>query len=225
MKIKKFDEFVFETTRRRKAEKMLGGLVGNSKIKTICIITPENPMAVTYDNVDNKNIYNYFDWYLRKEQYHFYRVTGRYDNDEHSFFIYNLSIDDCKQIGLRWNQQSFIFIKNNNKTIFELWMINGDKKDYSLVETKDYIIDDNEKFFTIVSKNLKFNIPFEYFDEVVESYNNYVEDRFNKCENYKKYYDNYVNECIAEGRFYKNRRINRATLYGVYAFEHYWMKQ
>ena len=100
--------------------------------------------------------------------YPYYKIRGHFGgNTEHSFLIYNITLDDAKALSKEFHQQSFIFGKNENgKLVFEFWA-NKSKSDYvyAIADTKDFFVDatDAKDFYSKISDEFSINIPFEAF--------------------------------------------------------------
>ena len=141
---------------------------------------------------------------ILKQKTPYYKVKGKYDNVEQSFIIYNISLEEAKSLAKTGKQQSFIFGKNEDGVLtFEFWA-NASKNDYKYVKVDERdnfnILDDEaENYYSQISKDFKFSIPFEQFevsqDELVEKYINsgltedeinfYIEESMNDTYNNK----------------------------------------
>ena len=105
---------------------------------------------------------------LNSGMYHYYKVKGKYDSVEHSFLVYNLSINNAKYLCEEFCQESFIFgINTGDKLVFQFWKNTG-KNGYHYVMTdeRDIFIDttDANQDYTQISRDFKFTIPFEKFE-------------------------------------------------------------
>ena len=119
---------------------------------------------------------------LKSGYYSYYKVKGNYDNVEHSFIVYNIRLDDVKEICAKCGQQSFIYGYNNEgKLKFEFWAnkcSTPNKYKYFKTdecETFDLLDNDAEDYYTQISRKFKINIPFTKFEfapnEMIESIN------------------------------------------------------
>jgi hypothetical protein len=107
-------------------------------VKTFLIITAENPMGSKGDNRTNRRANNSIVDYLNTGNYAWQPVRGKYGNTENSKIIFNISLDEAIRLGLQFHQESFIFgEKNNDQTLYHLYVINEDKTGYNMVETQD----------------------------------------------------------------------------------------
>lgn len=158
-----------------------------------------------------------FEKNLRAGHYHYYKVKGKYGNIEHSFIVYNITLDDAKKFCERYGQQAFIYGYNNDGNLkFEMWA-NRSKSGYSFykIDEKDTfnVVDsDAEDFYTQISRDYKINIPFEEFefapDDMIESIDRVKEDRGYSDEAVMHFIDESVDESISG----KYRYFARATL-------------
>lgn len=158
-----------------------------------------------------------FEKNLRAGHYQYYKVKGKYGNIEHSFIVYNITLDDAKKFCERYGQQAFIYGYNNDGNLkFEMWA-NRSKSGYSFykIDEKDTfnVVDsDAEDFYTQISRDYKINIPFEEFefapDDMIESIDRVKEDRGYSDEAVMHFIDESVDESISG----KYRYFARATL-------------
>lgn len=185
-------------------------------VKTFLIITAENPMGNKSDNRTNRRANNSIVDYLNAGNYAWQPVRGKYNNTENSKIIFNISLDEAINIGLQFNQESFIFgEKNDGKTLYHLYVINEDETGYNMVETQDKcekIIGNN--FYTTIDNKNKFNIPFEYFNESCENFNTIINEAKRKSEKYNKEYNRFLNECLKNGKTGRSYYTYRTILYG-----------
>lgn len=123
-----------------------------------------------------------FEQNLKSGYYSYYKVKGNYDNVEHSFIVYNIRLDDVKDICAECGQQSFIYGYNNKgKLKFEFWAnkcSTPNKYKYFKIdecEIFDWLNSDAENNYTQISHKFKINIPFTKFEfaanEMIESIN------------------------------------------------------
>lgn len=196
-----------------KAKKLFKHPKFSQKIRTFAILTFYNQDKKTQTKEVNKEqqkelkkILSNSDETERilKQKTPYYKVKGKYDNVEQSFIIYNVSLEEAKSLAKTGKQQSFIFGKNEDGVLtFEFWA-NASKNDYNYVKVDERdnfnILDDEaENYYSQISKDFKFSIPFEQFevsqDELVEKYVNsgltedeinfYIEESMNDTYNNK----------------------------------------
>lgn len=217
-----------ETTRKLKAKQLFKNPSG-SRIKTFVIITGENPDAVKQTKSNNK-LYNQnlkdkiafkgddsFEGILMKGFYPYYKVKGKYGNIEHSFIIYNCSVDDGANLAQSAHQQSFIFGTNNDgKLHFEFWANNSKSfYHYIKVDERDMYIDstDSEDFYTKISSDFKFTIPLEVFGVAPENMVEAIEQNINSDKNYADNFNKYLDKSMDETLDGKYRIGMRNFLY------------
>ncbi len=241
--MKKLDEVdLVETSSKTKAKKLFSEPGKMSYIKTFAIFTSYNPDKKSFPKKDNTAFMKklkadtsfdtdryidsnsqYFsaddiERAVRNGHWHYYRVKGVYDNVEHSLLVYNITLGDAKELSAKYHQQSFIFGTNTDGVLkFEFWA-NESKKGYSYrkVDERDNfeLLDaDADNYYTQISRDFKFNIPFEVFevaaDEMVESINkknerlNWTEEAIMEC----------IEESVNEEITGKYRYYARSTLW------------
>lgn len=237
MKIIKLNEVSSEV----KAKRLFISPGSMSDIKTFAIFTPENPDAISLTSKENelkrKNLksaisYNSDEYdkkynrnidkedelqnILRTRHFYYYKVKGKYGNVEHSFIVYNISLEDAKQTNAVAHQQSFIFGTNRDgKLHFEFWA-NRSKTSYNYIkiDERDTYIDatDFEDYYTQISNDFKFNIPFEVFnvstDKMIEFYN-----RKKQNNDYALDLEENINDCLNDKFTFKGRELARMKLY------------
>ena len=154
-------EMIADTSRRQKAEQMFKE--GNPKgIKTFCIITAENPMGETLTSQENKELNNRLEYYLKLGNYKWFPIKGNYEVKEKSYIIYNISKGDAERLGIKFNQESIIFATLDGSTIKFEYMEKV-RSHYETVKTEDVFIEitnDYDDFWSQISRNFKFRIPF-----------------------------------------------------------------
>lgn len=236
------EDVLNETSAKTKAKKLFSEPGKMSYIKTFAIFTSYNPDKKSFPKKDNTafmkklkadasfdadryigNNSQYFsaddiERAVRNGHWHYYRVKGVYDNVEHSLLVYNITLGDAKELSAKYHQQSFIFGTNTDGVLkFEFWA-NESKKGYSYrkVDERDNfeLLDaDADNYYTQISRDFKFNIPFEVFevaaDEMVESINkknerlNWTEEAIMEC----------IEESVNEEITGKYRYYARSTLW------------
>ena len=204
------------------------------KIKTFAILTAENrdktPMSRKVNKELNKNLkkelsYDNIEKNIIAGRYPYYKVKGKYGTVEHSFLIYNITLDDAKSLSANCGQQAFIFGTNDNGILkFQMWA-NASRSGYSykLVDEKeefDILDDDAPDFYTQISRDFKFSIPFETFEvdaaDMIESIYNYSMNKGRSSDEVDDLIDESVNSAIyAKGRYFA-----RATLVPPKGFNH-----
>lgn len=215
-----------ETKRSVKAVKALNGEY--DFVKSIVILSPENPLGAKFKKSINTSRMKDLKSYLGEKKIVYARVRGKYGASEHSLMIFNITLNQAKEIAGKYAQESFIFCDyKGKKPKFEYWALKSDTKekiekmrddgdidmqDYEIEDKNAYQLDpslvkdryvnatDFEDFYTKIRKKFKFQIPF------FESYNSSILRRgikqYNMLieSNCKKYprYSKYVKTFIEE---------------------------
>lgn len=217
------NDFGYALTESKEAKvKKLFTNPSESKIKTFAILTAENPDKQSLSKEDNYwrnvNLKNQLSFnelrQLEKElalgAHPYYKVKGMFDNVEHSFLIYNISLEDAKKLSSHNEQQSFIYGRNEGgKLIFEFWA-NKSKNGYSyqLLDKKDmYLrVDNAENYYTQIARDFKINIPFDKFEWSEEDLEEWLSNK--ACD-----VDKLINECLSDSINGKTKYMNRVSLY------------
>ena len=230
-------DFLTGPSRRQTAFKSFLGV--NSKVQTFGIITAENPMGKPLTPQENKKRSEMHIGFLRRRQYIYYPVKGKYGNEETIFMIYNVSLADMKAIGRAFDQKSFIYAEvaqsdkqplvafsyykkgygEDVKTYDNGRKIKPNGHDYKFVESKSVyygLDDDAEDYFTAIGRNFRLSIPFDSFSESIVRFNEFINERCIKHEEYRLKYNRLVLESIESNRTDKSRHIRRAQLYGTH---------
>lgn len=206
-------EKIEETPRRQKAKRGFWGKQNN--IKTFCIISSENPLGRKIDLMENKVLYNNLIELLRNNQYIYFPVKGKYNNIEHLVMVYNISINDSENIGLKYNQESFIYatVLDDNLVNFSYYQ-KGETGNYAKIEDIQKYVDATDDDFTAIGRHFKFRIPFKIFEGQCRKINNIIKER---CENdiYQRNYNKWINESISDEFTPHAQRIRRAKLWGT----------
>lgn len=161
-----------------RAKKLAAALKGSSKhIKTIAIMSPENPMGRATSKEENDKLYDGFKKTLKLGHVHYMEIKGMYGQKERSFMIMNMPFENIKEWAKNYNQESFIFINVNDDKIHSEYWQKPDKGDYEkLTEADGYIDAENATdFFSTLTRKFKFTIPF-----VFDSYNVKNENEFQR---------------------------------------------
>ena len=197
-----------------------------NKVKTFAIFTAQNRDKMSQSRAVNKELnkelkkdlaYKDIENSIINSRYSYYKVKGKYGNVENSFIVYNITLDDAKALCAKNGQQSFIFAINDNGNLkFQFWA-NASKSGYSYkkVDEKeefDILDDDAEDFYTQISRDFKFSIPFDTFEVAVADM---VESITNKA--YSLGYtdidiDRLIEESVNTEIYPKGRYFARATL-------------
>jgi hypothetical protein len=136
------------------------------KINTYAIISVENPMGIQATKEENSKANKEFKNSMKSLGIQYSKQVGMYGNKEHSFMIYNITLDKAKEIAKKYEQQSFFFgKKENGKKVVEYWYKENKNDPYTLKEKKaDRIkmIDNADDFYS-KKKGFKYTIDLDEF--------------------------------------------------------------
>lgn len=168
----------------------LRGIVPN--VKTIAIITAENPQGNEYPSHINKKRNEElkkdiaggntgFGEYLRSGFYGYRQIKGKYGNLENPFIINNISREEALRLGEKYDQETIIFGQvrkqdesNDVEMFFEMINATGVEKNQTVGTQKVFITLDKEgeseprDFYSEV-KGRKFIIPFYGIEDMLKT--------------------------------------------------------
>ena len=159
------------TKARNEFKDKLIGTDSDNTVLTWAIGTPENPMKEKSTDADNKQRCLQFENMLTRGHFDFEKIHGQYGNEEHSYFIPNITIEDAKNIFKNFGQESFIFgqkdyDKETNRYYLEMefWQRESTNQNFELVDMESKVEDtpDAVDYFS-KTHGFKFNIPFSIF--------------------------------------------------------------
>ena len=193
-----------------KVMRTLRGLEEN--IHTVALISAENPCGKDVTKQDNNKRTEAMAEFLRKSNFSYRRIAGKYGNHENSFIINNITRKDTIVIGQMFQQHSVIYgVKTDNGMTFELIVTN-------LCEDGEAIGDvlGVRKVYTHVSKDVdddysevkgrRFIIPF--YDsgryEASDWSNGKIED-IKMMEQDERRLNSYLKSSLNEGKTQKYR--------------------
>ncbi len=168
-----FNKKVHTKAREQFKDKMFGTDADNV-VLTWAIGTAENPMGIQYSDEENKALAEKFEKLLSHGRFDFEKIAGKYGNEENSYFIPNITIEDAKSLFGKFDQQSFIFGQKDydeSTGQYYLEMEYWEKADrdnpnsqYELKDMEDHVNDtaDAVDYFSKIH-GFKFNIPFSIF--------------------------------------------------------------
>ncbi len=146
---------------------IMRGLVPS--VRTIGIVTAENPMGEALPTAENKTRNERLRKVLKRGNYGFTQVKGKYGNVENPYIVYNIQKDSLVHLAKHYGQESVIFGYTTDEGMtFEYIERPKDAPNYSVQGERDvflHVDDDVEDFYTEV-KGRKFIIPL--FDEDLE---------------------------------------------------------
>lgn len=211
-------DYLTEVSRRQKAQQALNGW--NPSIKTMAILTSENPRYHEFSdgkNTNNDQRIENLEKDLKLGHFAWFPVKGQYGGKEKSYIIYNISLDDSLYLGRKFGQESIIFIDGSH---CEYWEQSGDgkyKKTHEREMSQRLDMTNAEDFYTQVCRSFKFQIPF--FDGSDENQAtmgesalrvcNVIRERIGEINEAVRRVDNSLNAPSGYNRF-----CNRGILYG-----------
>jgi hypothetical protein len=136
-------------------------------IKTLSILTAENPFGKPADKLYNKKANRDLEKTLSEGGYGYRKVKGSYEGEENSFIVNNISQYEAINIGKKYNQDSIIYgevVKKDDEKIYMVFrMIGTDpNKNFGEImgETKVFVNRENAKDFYSEVNGRKFVLPF-----------------------------------------------------------------
>lgn len=143
------------------------------QVKTIAIITAENPCINKTSSASNKERNHQLEKELHSGHYGFRKVKGKYGNLEHPYMINNITKSDAIRIGTNYGQESIIYgeqLVENGDIFMKIELIKTNKCEKSdpkigtVLSSRNVFIgkEGATDYYTSV-KGRKFGIPF--FDE------------------------------------------------------------
>lgn len=151
-------------------------------IKTLAILTGENPGSEEHSKEFNKLANSKLKEFFAQGHFGYVPVKGSYGNIENSFIVYNISQTTAFQIGEKFGQDSIIFAeteRNENQTEDEIipmtFKLIGTNKSNphefkKIIGERSVVIDRNnaEDFYSDI-KGRKFVIPFyDVIDRLID---------------------------------------------------------
>lgn len=163
------NNFLESSKNANRVNKVKGVLFGlGDKHNTFCVMSPENPKNTKLSREDNIERQKHFRHELNKRGISFTPIKGVYDGKkEHSFFLYDISVETSKELASMFEQESFFHgsvNKDNNADVtYYVWI----KNNYLPVETSSNINteQDRDDFYSIVGNDFKFSFDMNYFME------------------------------------------------------------
>ena len=189
-----------ESSRRQKAVSAINGKKSN--IRSICILTSENPRFDCFSDGNNKTNTERrenLEKDLKLGHYAWFPVKGKYGDKERSYIIYNIPKDDAMYLAKKFGQEAFIYIENNICEYYEQFENHNKFTKTHERKLSDKIDMSNASdYFTQISKAFKFQIPFfdgsdehrsfmkesiNYLNEILNSYENINEEIEQRLDN------------------------------------------
>ena len=167
--------------------RMLHGIVPS--VRTLAFITAENPLGKILPPEENNKLNAELATTLKNQGFGFYKVKGKYRNEENSFMVMNIPKGNLEDYAIEFNQESYIFGYKEQTADGELGMVfeyhetKGQKKNGKLIyrttgERRIYVKRNDTKKPPIQGtreddpwteyKGIRFQIPFFDFDDETE---------------------------------------------------------
>jgi len=197
----------------------LRGLVPT--IRTMGIITAENPYGKDGTPEYNKEMNEKLKKRLRDLNLGFVKIKGKYGGNENSLFVPNITKDELLSLGNEFNQESVIFgekFENNNKDGVRFSMIYSDHRSGEVIGQRDVFVgmDDADDFYSEI-KGRKFQIPF--FDDDMDNAefapNSGVIQKSKVSEEIQNKLNNTINEIFEPNKTKKSKWVNRGYIKNI----------
>ena len=160
------------------------GRVGFNGIRTIIVLTAENPDSKKQSNQFNKKDRNSLLKDIKDNRHAYVPTIGHLgDNSEKPYAVFNMSVDTAKILCGRYQQTSFVFTQllDDGSIHSEYWEKKNQDYPYHKKEN-DYIKKDEcdewidmaaaDDYFTIIGNKFKYIIPFSIFESVNNLFTN-----------------------------------------------------
>lgn len=171
------------------------GKSGYNNVRTFGIITSENPNCEPLSTKENGKLMKELKKIFKNSRHIWVQQLGKFGgNQEHSIFIFNISLINLIYYAGKYEQTSFFFgeiVKENGaqnlKISYYQKRVDGQpydkyKNPYDLIETTTNILDlSNEDVdeYSIVGKHFKYTIPLKYFNTVEDNLTENLNKFFN----------------------------------------------
>ena len=220
-------DIVIDESSKHKAKRLFNNPDYMNKIKTFAIFTAENRDVVQMSRDQNRELNKGLKNDLSNRdiessiisgRYSYYKVKGKYGNVENSFLIYNITLDDAKSLCAKNGQQSFIFgINDNGNLKFQFWA-NASRSGYSYKKVDerdsfDILDNDAENYYTQISRDFKFSIPFETFNVAIEDMVESINTKARRSGYSKADIMRLIDESVDTDIYAKGRYFARASLF------------
>lgn len=171
---------ITETNKKTKFKQHLFGT--KRTIHSFVIGSPESPKGNNFDltkkwsDEENLSRRESFEEELENYKLHYFKVKGKFDDEENSYLIANVPLNFCFYLFKKYGQLSFIYgtfskdDKGRDTLVYKYYeMPVGNNSDvYKLrdVETKVLNLKDADNYYTAF-EDYKFTIPFSIFENAI----------------------------------------------------------
>ena len=156
------------------------GRSGYNGIRTIVVLTAENPDSQQATNQFNKKARHSLLSDIKNGGYAYVPAIGKFGNTEYPYAVFNMSVDTAKMLCGKYQQTSFVFSElSENGTIHSEYYEKEDATAPYNKQTNTYVKKDESDIwdemseandcFTVIGKKFKYSIPFKIFDTVNET--------------------------------------------------------
>ena len=197
---------------------LIRSLFGTRKnIFTVCIASVDNPIEAEYPEKENQKRRKDLEEIFSKHRLKYCRIKGKYNNEE-IYIVANINIALCEFLfgPEKFNLRSFIFgkIVDNNSIIFTCYQQNNQKQFIALYSSEEIESVEGIKNYFYNYIGLKFQIPFNTFENVIDNISNDLEKDYGWNDEYKKTLE-YIalTENITLGHLYRYSCSNLLTEY------------
>jgi hypothetical protein len=161
------NEVINESRYSSVAKTLRGGI--RKSIKTIAILTGENPYGKKADKKYNKETNEKLESILISGRYGFRKVKGSYGGLENSYIVNNISLDSAIALGEKFNQDSIVYgevVGGNDDEIYMTFKMVGtdpnkpDEYQNDIGTTDVFVSRDNAEDFYSEVGGRKFVLPF-----------------------------------------------------------------
>ena len=190
-------------------------------IKTMGIITAENPHGETADPAFNKEMNEKLEKRLRELNLGFIKIKGKYGNPENPFFVPNITKNELLSLGAEFEQKDVIFgekINEPNKDGIRFSMIYSDHRAGEVIAQRDVFVrkDGGNDYYSEI-KGRKFQIPF--FDDDMEDAEfesgSGILRKSNVSEEIQKKLNETVDEILKPNKTEKSKWVDRGYIKNI----------
>ncbi len=209
---------ISKTSRAKKAIQSIQGK--NKRVRTIAIVSAENPMGKPVSPEYNKEAAEkLFHTLVIGYIIYFPTRNSKYKKvKENSVFIYNVTLYYAKSLADDFNQESMVFvdITNPDQISYQWWERPAEGKQLRMVDEQHDIVDttNDSDNYTMICRRFKFRIPF--FEGYIRTLT-----ALNECSSQSDV-DRMLTETTTSGWSGLHQYVTMAKLYGRwYAYDFY----
>jgi len=138
-------------------------------IDTFGIVTAENPQSDKLPDDENKRRNVELEAEIKRGNYGYQQIKGRYGNYENPYFINNINRQDVVELGIKWDQETIIWgeVSSDDKGKLRIYMIYCFKNNELVRNANLYLKGDTKDNYSEF-KGRKFIVPFYDDDYEIE---------------------------------------------------------